>query len=164
MSVWLTSHTSKSLFLLETNENNLPSLPTLATKNHIFRMRGPEDPSFFDTEITSFISVKIIVSLKLPAARITLKNISDSENPITLHQTFSDFLAFSFQYHFHATLNASLQLQKKWLKKKEQEILRISGKKLSYAGSLIGLTYLQLPFLPCCRQNDQSSIGVHLPC
>lgn len=76
-------------------------------------MRGPEDPSFFDTAITSFISKKMIVSLKLPAARITLKNTSDSENPIILHQTFSDFLAFSFQYHFHATLNASLQLWKK---------------------------------------------------
>lgn len=110
MSVWLTSHTSKSLFLVEANENNLPGLSTLATKNRIFRMRGPEDPSFFDTAITSFISKKMIVSLKLPAARITLKNTSDSENPIILHQTFSDFLAFSFQYHFHATLNASLQL------------------------------------------------------
>lgn len=54
-------------------------------------MRGPEDPSFFDTETTSFISIKMIVSLKLPAARIMPNNISDSENAITLHRTFSDF-------------------------------------------------------------------------
>jgi len=68
-------------------------------------MRRPEDPSFFDTRFTSFISVGMIVSLKLPAARETMKNISDS---VILHLAFSDFSAFNFQYHFHATLNASL--------------------------------------------------------
>lgn len=47
----------------------------------------------------------MIVSLKLPAARETMKNISDS---VILHLAFSDLSAFNFQYHFHATLNASL--------------------------------------------------------
>lgn len=61
-------------------------------------MRGPESPSIFDTEITSFVFIMLIISLKLPAARITLKNISDSENLISLHQS-SSFFAFIFQYH-----------------------------------------------------------------
>lgn len=62
-------------------------------------MRGPEGLSIFDTEITSFVFIMLIISLKLPAARVTLKNISDSENLISLHQNFSYFFAFSFQYH-----------------------------------------------------------------
>lgn len=61
-------------------------------------MRGPENPSIFDTEITSFVFI-MLISLKLPASRITLKNISDSENLINLLQSFSYFFAFSFQYH-----------------------------------------------------------------
>lgn len=61
-------------------------------------MRGPESPSIFDMEITSFVFITLIISLKLPAARITLKNISDSENLISLHQSFPYFFALSFQY------------------------------------------------------------------
>lgn len=104
VSLWLTAYTCKTLFLLETNKNNLPSLPTLATttmkerKNHIFWIGSPESPSIFDTEITSFVFIMLIISLKLPAARITLKNISDSENLISLHQSCA-FFAFVFQYH-----------------------------------------------------------------
>lgn len=58
----------------------------------------------------------LIISLKLPAARITLKNISDSENLISLHLEFSLFLCFQFPVpYIHATLSASLQL---WRKRK----------------------------------------------
>lgn len=116
MSVWLTAHTTKTLFLLEINKNNLSSLPTLATtkketNNHVFLIRGPKSPSIFDMEITSFVFIMLIISLKLPAARITLKNISDSENLISLHLEFSLFLCFQFPVpYIHATLSASLQL------------------------------------------------------
>lgn len=66
-------------------------------------MRRPEDPSLFDPRFTSFISIGMIVSLKLPAAKIALRNISHS---IILHRLISWFSVSSAI--FMIPLNASL--------------------------------------------------------